>query len=497
LEDLSSNQAIILGTSEESQGHVVTKELLTECKKDNPEAHIITRSKEYFKFDNETILLFDIDTDGGDNIECKSYEDVLSIIKQIDPQFENSEILIRHSSSSYIYKWEKGEKIEVKGAGSYHVYVKATNVSAGLDAYIARLEERAFALGYGYFKVSKSGSLLKRQVFDSTVFSPERLVFEAGMVCEAPYEQERPEAYYCEGGFIDCTKLPTVDAVTVQEETNKAMAKVSDKAEQVKSDYRSEQISKLMDAGYSEVVAKSKVESMISDNVLCSAHVIKLSDGSSITAKDVFLNPAKYDKASCFDPIEPEKGSGKAIIYSNQGVNPIINSFVHGGVRYRFDVDYIIIYHIAKNAVNDSSNDSTVSHIKSLANKANLSTDDRANLGRLLKDKGIAKSIHSIQLSPLEKQAHGEESGYVDFTKYGTIAPTVNNLVILMAKNNMQYSYDVIKKTPYMNHPDINLNAPNVDEAIVSLIERFAIKEGIDTGITKHISSIANNNGHL
>ena len=212
LNKLEFNMAITLGITDATFGLITTREYLASRKEQNKNINVVSRSKEHFRLENESILFFDIDFNDLTTTKITSYEQILNIIEEIDEQFIDAEILIRHSSSSNIYKYHKHEKIKIYGTGSYHVYFVARNANTNLDKYVKQLEDRAFELGYGYFKVSKTGSLLKRQVFDSSVFSPERLIFESGMICDYPYEQEKVEAFYRKGTYIDCAKLPQVNS---------------------------------------------------------------------------------------------------------------------------------------------------------------------------------------------------------------------------------------------------------------------------------------------
>ncbi|MCD6381805.1 MAG: hypothetical protein J7L43_02405 [Candidatus Aenigmarchaeota archaeon] len=493
LEGLEHNEAIMLGVTEKPQGKITAQGMLESMKSNFTGEHIIARTKNNFSFQNESILLFDIDTDDGANIECKSYDNVLDILNELDPQFNNAEILIRHSSSSYIYRWNKSEREQVKGAGSYHLYIRAKNVDTDLDDYITALEDKAWELGYGYFKISNSGSMLKRQIFDSYVFSSERLVFEAGMICQEPYEQDKPEAFYKEGTFIDCKNAPSVDIEIVNTQLFNAKEKVQEQADEIREYCFYQEEQKLVDLGYPRPEAKLKVQRFLSDMYLAPEYKIILADGTEISAKDAFWEPDKYAFISCYDPIYPEKGSGKAILYTNDGVNPIIHSFVHGGINYKLEIDFRAIRTIAESLTNDpATNNGTVQRIKKLATQANLSESERKEMGTLLKSKKITHSINDLVLTADDIREIGEGKGYVNFTPKGTVAPTVDNLRVLMENEDMGYEYDVILKNPDIRHPDIVYNGPNKEAANISLIEKFAYTEGINPQIVNHITALAN-----
>ncbi|MCK5111677.1 MAG: hypothetical protein KAQ94_09160 [Arcobacteraceae bacterium] len=210
LDSSQSNHAIFLGVHDIDMGYVASSPNYNYIKNKHKGSNVTKWEGDNFKFGNEAIILFDIDVDGKHNMHFDNYQDIVDVFEELDPQFKNAEILIRPGSSSYIYKEVDGVKTQVTGAGSYHIYVMCKNVDTHLDIYKEQMINRAFELGYGYYRLSKNGSLLKRQVFDGVVFKPARPVFEAGTVCNAPFSQNRPKSFYRSGNMIDCSKLPSV-----------------------------------------------------------------------------------------------------------------------------------------------------------------------------------------------------------------------------------------------------------------------------------------------
>ena len=494
LDKLKPKQAIVLGLSEYEDGYIATQNNLSSMKSKHSEYEVITRSKEYFEFDNEAIILFDIDADDGDNVDCHSYEDIKNIMNQLDPQFEDAEILIRHSSSSHIYKWEKGSKVLTNGAGSYHIYIRMVNVDS-LSSYIKSLEQRAWMLGYGYIKVSKAGSLLERQVFDSAVFSPERLVFEAAVVCEDPYEQEKPQSFYQEGGVVDCNIELDINVEEVTAQIQMAKDKVSDVAQEIKSKFIDSYATKFITDGYSKKEATEKANQIASSKKLFSINEITLANQTTITVKDIFLNPDEYNSKSCHDPIEGEKGI-KAIIYSNNGIKPIIHSFVHGGTNYELIVDEKIIQEIIDEyiLVNHTmvENNKFIYKIKQMVHSIKINDSKISDMARELKSHKILSAINGLSLTATEKQEIAEEQGYVDFCPKGNVLDTVNNLKILMKNSNIDFEYDVVLKDFNITHHTLNPNAPSKEAAVTSLIEREAGVLGIKTTIVNHMVAITN-----
>ena len=75
---------------------------------------------------------------------------------------------------------------------SYHVWVGNIENGDDIHRYGKTFAKRCWLAGLGTeIKVSKSGSMLERQLIDDSVFSPERLVFEAKPTLSESLEQQK------------------------------------------------------------------------------------------------------------------------------------------------------------------------------------------------------------------------------------------------------------------------------------------------------------------
>jgi len=128
--------------------------------------------------------MFDID---GWSIDI---DQVIPALCEIDPNLKNASILVRVSSSYGVHK--TGEQPNIDSC-SYHVWVLGIKDPKDIARYGEDFAKRCWLEGQGYIKVSKTGSMLVRQLIDASVFSPERLVFEASPTLGDGIEQlERP-----------------------------------------------------------------------------------------------------------------------------------------------------------------------------------------------------------------------------------------------------------------------------------------------------------------
>jgi hypothetical protein len=140
---------------------------------------LTTRASADFRFDavartNESFVfpygpaLFPIDVDvEGDGFNTP--DAVLDALEACSPWLRSVSRAARPSSSSYV---------DDRGLRGVHVYVPVTR-GTDIPALAKRLQIEQWAAGRGHVKISKSGALLVRQLSDSLVYQPSRLMFEA------------------------------------------------------------------------------------------------------------------------------------------------------------------------------------------------------------------------------------------------------------------------------------------------------------------------------
>lgn len=161
--------------------------------KNQPET--VTRTKTSFYYpEGPTLAMIDYDSDAGQ--PERNYTDTISIIDSVCSGFAATPKVLTYSTSSCIYK--DGVEIRGKGAG-FHLYFLVKN-GEYLPRFKDTLSQRLWIAGHGYIKISRSGALLPRTIFDTKVFSPERLDFVAGArIGSGGIEQRRPDPLYIPG----------------------------------------------------------------------------------------------------------------------------------------------------------------------------------------------------------------------------------------------------------------------------------------------------------
>lgn len=121
---------------------------------------------------------------------------------------------------------------------------------------------------------------------------------------------------------------------------DKASCKIQDKVKRTKKKYFQKQVKKLVKTGVAKIKATEIITSRM-DCILLPDDILLFDKGEKISVKDVLSNLSYYNEKTLSDPLEPELGANKAILYANIDTGkPIIHSFNHGGVNYSFGLTY-------------------------------------------------------------------------------------------------------------------------------------------------------------
>ncbi len=174
LDNLKPNQAIATGITEDEKCILTTASKVT--------TGTIARTKEYFHTHEYSLVLFDYDS-SKDGYKITSQEHFVEVLREIDPELNYCDILVRPGSSNGIRK----DGVLLKNALSLHAYVMLKNASdKKITEWKACLNDRVWELGFGHIEISSSGSILRRGVLDLSVISSagERLIFEAAPTLE-------------------------------------------------------------------------------------------------------------------------------------------------------------------------------------------------------------------------------------------------------------------------------------------------------------------------
>jgi hypothetical protein len=183
----------------------------------------IARSKDYIDYPvgpGLSMLDHDAPRDNAvasnNDAALKSYrtDELVKLLASVWPGFAEAGYVSTPSTSSCIFD-KDGNELRGEGSGS-HTYF-AFEAGRDIPRFGEVLGKLLFLAGLGRIEISRSGVLLYRTLVDLSIFSPERLDFAAGAVCEDGLTQKLPAPVVREGTRLNTALLPDLTSSEEQE----------------------------------------------------------------------------------------------------------------------------------------------------------------------------------------------------------------------------------------------------------------------------------------
>jgi len=317
LNKLKPNQAVSIGISnKENKGKITTR-----AKADD---NTISRTKENFNFSN--CFLLDVD---GSNLK---YDEILPLLISVDSSLKDAPILLRGSSSHGVHL--TGSKPKEDGNG-YHVWIGG--VTGDIARYGEVFSKRLWLAGHGKIVISKSGRMLVRQTIDSTVFSPERLIYEAPPTLGEGVEAGESFELVQMGVNFNADALPELtdaESSEYEEAIRKAKQLAVPSASIIKQDYVDKHVALMVDGGTDEKTAREHVTASLLSGDLYGSQQLHFKEFGAVTVADVIADPARFDEGTLADPLEPNYNNSQTVAKFFAD-SMIVHSFAHGPKSYR------------------------------------------------------------------------------------------------------------------------------------------------------------------
>ena len=322
IDNLGSNEALALGRLYRPN---FSCPLTTQGR---PREGAISRTKEFFKHSEGTgCLLLDVDTKDipARIIEKLGGRSVIDVIHEVVPELNECARLIRASSSGGIVKPDGS----MKPATGFHVFVWVKDQTQSKQL-LQLMHDRFWEAGYGFYKISKSGSLLERSLIDMAVDGAERLVFEAAPILRPPLERKIIPTQVFEGSVLGSIKLPDSDKVKELKKQARAILKPAS----------AKQTKRYTDDQCKRIVARTSIPKSVARKV-----IRQRLKGFELSENDILeIARSEYSKVSDFldqtnvsrglpCPIEgSDYGLSTAYFYPSDSYRPYprIISFAHG-----------------------------------------------------------------------------------------------------------------------------------------------------------------------
>lgn len=301
---------------------------------ENPQRNKLAHSKANYDKPNCAGWLL-VDHDYSEFGRKFTDEQLLEILKKIDPRIANATRIVRKSTSSCVHKI--GELPDEKG---FHIYIGIKNAKDA-KRYSDAIFNALWVEGYGYIALSKNGSCLIKSPIDGVVNGPARKVFIGAPKCGPGLAYTAPKVSYKPGELLDTELLPSptkkdIDrALRMQKDAKSAIKPDSVKQEQK---YYRRKVKEMVDRGVEQIEAEECIHMMASGEYseLMGPFLLYFTHLDEPVSVDyVLANGASFDRMSLADPIEgPSYGTATAMMFWNSGSTPIINSHAHGGFTY-------------------------------------------------------------------------------------------------------------------------------------------------------------------
>jgi len=338
LQNLSTNQCLTYGVTGRD-----TVDLMTEkawALAGRPVTALPRSAKHMFWGESGGILMLDYDPEKDS--KALTQEEIVATLVTACPWLADVAMLWWPSTSSCIFLGDK-ELTGIKGQRIYVLVKNATDIPR-LGKVINTM---LWASGIGHFEVSKSGSLLERGLFDSSVWQTNRIDFAAGAKCHDGLEQRRgtPSLMAGKAGVLDSLTVvfdPT-PAELAEAESNKSTAKAAkrDEAAKVRQAWVDSQVDRLIKImpDIEKEHAEATVRRAVENKVLMGDWQVMVVYGDVVKTFSVLHildNPNDFHGLETLDPLEPDydggRPVGKLFLF---GTRPCLHSMAHGGVTYK------------------------------------------------------------------------------------------------------------------------------------------------------------------
>ncbi len=248
--------------------------------------------------------------------------------------FRRAAILGRNSASAGVAFRDKSPK--ENGQHRYFVVKDGTDIRD----FAQRLADRLMLAGFLWGKITATGAVLERTLFDVHASADvSRLFFEADpIIVDERLASVPRRSNIVSGGMLDTRLLPPL---TEEERQRLAVmirdlkARLAPRAEAIREAYENERIADLIARGRDPESARRSVRCALEKHDLPIDWEIHFDDDTTATVGEILENPSAFDRRTCADPLEPDYngGRGLAMVLSSHRTYEI-KSFAHGGIKY-------------------------------------------------------------------------------------------------------------------------------------------------------------------
>lgn len=307
-------------------GHFLTAGVSRNTKRD-PQAR---RLKAHYPHPPGPGLLI-LDGDGLDILGIDSAQGYVDAVRALDPALAGVGFVVSPSASSHVRCGDVDRGL--RGLHAFCVIDDARQIPMVLE----HLHSKSLADGRVRVKISKRGVILCRSLVDLAMRTPHQPCFEGGVRLLSEGISQDREITVFSGGVLRAASLNIADGAVVlaaRKREDSLRRKHKPAAEAQRDAWRTARTMDMIAQGVAPEAAQTFARKMLhgTHEDLPADWVLKLDDGRVVTVAAVLADTDRFDGATLADPLEPEEGPGRAILYCGKGQDkPLVHSCAHGG----------------------------------------------------------------------------------------------------------------------------------------------------------------------
>jgi hypothetical protein len=288
----------------------------------------LARSKENFKWNNDFNLVM-LDYDFFEGItEVNTAQEYKDVLEDIEPAIKNTQMMISKSTSALVVDKETKKTLYKKGG--YHCYLI---IKGSVERFKELLWRSCWVKGHGAIKWAADGSILSRTIFDASVLSPERLVFEAIPNIEGKNLTLLPRdirIFNANGTFLNVDDMESNigEGLRIESEAKNGAKSTSLQLKELYVQKHAKELAKSTNISFE--IARKIIEAKTGNSgVIYEDDLIYFPNGDKLLARDLTLeNDGQY----ILDPVEPTEAN--AVVNISFNGSKSIHSFLHGGKTF-------------------------------------------------------------------------------------------------------------------------------------------------------------------
>jgi P4 family phage/plasmid primase-like protien len=261
----------------------------------------------------------------------------IETLRAVVPELAGVGLVVADSSSSNVHA---ADGTPLTGRRGLHTLIPVDD-GAQIPRLLDVMFRRFWAAGHGWAFICGGGGLLLRSPIDMVTARPHQPAFAVPVVVGGT---SRREITLIDGAMLRAAHVPDLTAdeqAAHREHVRRATAALGSARHKERSRRTAEVAEELTRNGVGADEARRQATAFVSGGALPLDALITFANGDVLAARELLKIGASRDGQNCLDPLEPGYRGGEPVgrFYWNDGREPRIYSFAHGGRTFSFATD--------------------------------------------------------------------------------------------------------------------------------------------------------------